>query len=146
MTDVSKLLQDIKGLPSEQKNTLILDVFKSYNLLELKEFSDAWCSAFGVSAAAPVMMGGTGPATPAEPAEKAAEPTEFNVILTDGGANKINVIKVVRTITNLGLKEAKELVDSAPKPVKEKVSKAEADKMKTDLEAAGAKVEVKGVA
>jgi large subunit ribosomal protein L7/L12 len=143
MTDVSKLLQDIKGLPSDQKNNLILDVFKSYNLLELKAFSDEWCSTFGVSAAMPTVVA---PSAAAEPVEKAAEPTEFNVILTDGGANKINVIKVVRTITNLGLKEAKELVDSAPKPVKEKASKQEAEKIKQDLEAAGAKVEVKGIA
>lgn len=143
MSDATKLLQDIKSLSSEAKNNLLLDVFKGYNLLELKAFNDMWCSAFGVSASAPVavMAGGA----PAAAEEKAAEPTEFNVVITDGGANKINVIKVVRTITNLGLKEAKELVDSLPKAVKEKVAKAEADKIKKDLEDAGAKVEVKGV-
>ena len=95
---------------------------------------------WGVSAAAPVAVAAAGGGAPAEAAE---EQTEFNVILASAGAQKINVIKEVRAITGLGLKEAKDLVDNAPKPVKEGVDKAEADKIKDQLEKAGATVEVK---
>lgn len=96
---------------------------------------------FGVTAAAPMMMASGAPTGAA--AAPAEEQTEFTVILADAGAQKINVIKAVKNATGLGLTEAKALVESAPKPVKENISKADADKLKADLEAAGAKVEVK---
>jgi large subunit ribosomal protein L7/L12 len=99
---------------------------------------DKW----GVTAAAPMMMGAMAPAAGA-PAAAAEEKTEFDVILKDAGANKINVIKVVREITSLGLKEAKDLVDGAPKAVKEAASKEEADQIKAKLVEAGATVEIK---
>lgn len=95
---------------------------------------------FGVTAAAPMVVAGGAPVAAAAPVE---EQTEFTVILADAGAQKINVIKAVKNATGLGLTEAKALVESAPKPVKENISKADADKLKADLEAAGAKVEVK---
>lgn len=117
----------------------IIESVATMSVLELSELIKKFEEKFGVSAAAPVavMAGGAAPAAAAE------EKTEFNVVLTDGGANKINVIKEVRAITGLGLKEAKDLVEGAPKAVKEGVSKAEAETMKKQLEAAGAKVEVK---
>lgn len=102
----------------------------------VKELEEKW----GVSAAPIAVAGGGGAAAPAEAAE---EQTEFDVILADGGASKIQVIKVVRELTSLGLKEAKELVEGAPKPVREGVSKEDAEDAKKKLEAAGAKVEVK---
>lgn len=102
----------------------------------IKTLEDKW----GVSAAAPVAVAAAPGGAAAGPVE---EKTEFNVILADAGGNKINVIKEVRTLTGLGLKEAKDLVEGAPKPLKEGVSKEEADKMKKTLEAAGAKVEIK---
>ncbi|MFZ1320461.1 MAG: 50S ribosomal protein L7/L12 [Ignavibacteria bacterium] len=94
---------------------------------------------FGVTAAAPMMMAGA----PAGAAPAAEEQTEFTVILAEAGTQKINVIKAVKNATGLGLTEAKSLVESAPKPVKENISKADADKLKAELEAAGAKVEIK---
>jgi len=103
----------------------------------VKELETKW----GVSAA-PVMVGGGGGGG-AAPAAAAEEKTEFTVVLADGGANKINVIKAVREITALGLKEAKDLVEGAPKPIKENIGKEEAEDIKKKLEAAGAKVEVK---
>lgn len=107
--------------------------------LELSELVKALEEKFGVSAAAPVMMAAGGAAGGAAAEEK----TEFTVELTDAGANKINVIKVVREATGKGLKEAKDLVDAAPKPVKENVAKAEAEELKKKLEEAGAKVTLK---
>ena len=120
----------------------LLDQFKEMNLLELSEFIKAFEEAFDVKAAtaAPMMMAGPGAAAGAEEAE---EQTEFDVILTGAGAQKIQVIKEVRALTSLGLKEAKDLVDGAPKPVLEKVAKEQADKAREQLEAAGASVEVK---
>jgi large subunit ribosomal protein L7/L12 len=103
----------------------------------VKELEEKW----GVSAAAPVAVAATVAA--AAPAEAAEEQTEFSVILTAAGDNKINAIKEVRAVTGLGLKEAKDLVESAPKPIKEGISKAEAGEIKQKLEAAGAKVELK---
>lgn len=108
-------------------------------LTEASQLVKALEEKFGVSAA-PVAVA-AGPAAAAAPA--AEEKTEFDVILKDGGANKINVIKVVRAVTGLGLKEAKDLVDGAPKTVKEQMPKADADKLKKELEEAGAKVELK---
>jgi large subunit ribosomal protein L7/L12 len=120
----------------------IVDDLSSLTVLEAAELSKLLEDKRGVSAAAPVAMaaaGGAGAAAAAPVEEK----TEFDVILTDAGAQKINVIKEVRAITGLGLKEAKDLVEGAPKPVKEGVAKADADKIKGQLEAAGAKVELK---
>ncbi|MBU6213474.1 MAG: 50S ribosomal protein L7/L12 [Actinomycetales bacterium] len=120
----------------------LLEAFKEMTLIELSEFVSQFEETFGVTAAAPVAMAAAAPAG-AAPAEAAAEQDEFDVILEDGGDKKIQVIKEVRTLTNLGLKEAKDLVEGAPKPVLEKVKKEEADKAKDLLEAAGAKVSIK---
>ncbi|HEY8529840.1 MAG TPA: 50S ribosomal protein L7/L12 [Paenibacillaceae bacterium] len=117
----------------------IIEAIKNMTVLELNELVKAIEEEFGVTAAAPVaVVAGGAAAAPQE-----AEQTEFDVILVEAGAAKINVIKVVREITGLGLKEAKDLVDGAPKPVKEKVSKEEAESIKAKLEEAGAKVELK---
>ena len=118
----------------------IVDDLSSLTVLEAAELSKMLEEKWGVSAAAPVAVAAAGGAAPAEAAE---EQTEFNVILVAAGAQKINVIKEVRAITGLGLKEAKDLVDNAPKPVKEAVDKAESQKIKDQLEKAGATVEVK---
>ncbi|GLS33685.1 LSU ribosomal protein L12P [Mesorhizobium albiziae] len=119
----------------------IVDDLSSLTVLEAAELSKLLEEKWGVSAAAPVAVAAAGGAAAA--AAPAEEKTEFDVILTDAGAQKINVIKEVRAITGLGLKEAKDLVEAAPKPVKEAVSKADADKFKAQLEAAGAKVDLK---
>jgi large subunit ribosomal protein L7/L12 len=121
----------------------LLDQFKDMNLLELSEFIKAFEEAFDVKAAAasPMMMAAAPGAAGA--GEEAEEQTEFDVILSAAGAQKIQVIKEVRALTSLGLKEAKDLVDGAPKPVLEKVAKEQADKAREQLEAAGATVEVK---
>lgn len=121
----------------------ILEAVKGLTVLELAELVKAFEEKFGVSAAAPVAVAAAPAAGAAAPAEAAAEQTEFDVIITAAGEKKINVIKVVREITALGLKEAKALVDEAPKPVKEKVSKEEAETIKAKLVEAGASVEVK---
>ena len=120
--------------------TKIVEDLSSLTVLEAAELSKLLEEKWGVSAAAPVAVATGGPAAPVAVVE---EKTEFDVILVEAGANKINVIKEVRVITSLGLKEAKDLVDGAPKPVKEAVSKAEAEDIKKKLEAAGAKVDVK---
>jgi large subunit ribosomal protein L7/L12 len=121
----------------------ILEAVKGMTVLELAELVKAFEEEFGVSAAAPVAVAAA-PGADAEAAAPAAEEqTEFDVILTAAGDKKVSVIKVVREITALGLKEAKELVDGAPKPVKEKISKEEAEAIKTKLEEAGASVELK---
>ena len=122
----------------------LLDAFASMNVLELADFKKAFEEKFGVTAAAPVAMAAVG-AVAAAPAaaSEVEEQTEFTAILSEIGPNKIPVIKVVRELTGLGLKEAKDLVDGAPKPVKEGVNKDEAAKIKAALEEQGAKVEVK---
>ena len=117
----------------------IMQAIENMTVLELSELVKALEEKFGVSAAAPVAVA----AAPAAGGAAAEEKSEFDVILASAGAGKINVIKVVREITGLGLKEAKELVDGAPKAVKEKVSKADAEGFKAKLEEAGATVEVK---
>jgi large subunit ribosomal protein L7/L12 len=117
----------------------IIEAVKNMTVLELNELVKAIEEEFGVTAAAPVVVAGGAAAG----GEAAAEKTEFDVILADGGAQKIKVIKVVREITGLGLKEAKDLVDNTPKPVKEGVSKEEAEEIKAKLEEAGASVEIK---
>ena len=119
----------------------IVDDLSALTVLEAAELSKLLEEKWGVSAAAPVAVAAAGGAAAA--AAPVEEKTEFDVVLADAGAQKINVIKEVRAITGLGLKEAKDLVEAAPKPVKEGVSKADADKFKAQLEAAGAKVELK---
>ena len=121
--------------------TELLDVFKNMTVLELNDFLKAFEDEFGVTAAAPVAVAAAGPG--AAPAEAAEEKDEFDVILNAAGDKKIQVIKVVRELTSLGLKEAKDLVDGAPKPVVEKASKEDAEKAKAKLEEAGASVELK---
>ena len=124
MADLAKLVDDLSAL----------------TVLEASELSKMLEEKWGVSAAAPVAVAAAAGAAPAEAAE---EKTEFDVVLADIGAQKLNVIKEVRAITGLGLAESKALVESAPKAIKEGVSKAEAEELKTKLEAAGAKVELK---
>lgn len=121
-----------------EKIAAMIEEIKALTVLELNELVKAIEEEFGVSAAAPVAVAGVAAAAPA-----AEEKTDFDVILSDVGANKIAVIKVVREITGLGLKEAKDLVDNAPKALKEGASKEEADSIKEKIEAAGAKVELK---
>ena len=120
----------------------LLDVFKNMTVLELNDFLKAFEEEFGVTAAAPVAVAAAGGGGAAAP-EAAEEQDEFDVVLLAAGDKKIQVIKVVRELTSLGLKEAKDLVDGAPKPVLEKVSKEDAEKGKTKLEEAGAQVEMK---
>jgi len=125
MADLAKIVEDLSAL----------------TVLEAAELSKLLEEKWGVSAAAPVAVAAAGGG--AAPAAAVEEKTEFDVILVEAGANKINVIKEVRAITGLGLKDAKDLVDGAPKPVKEQVNKAESEDIKKKLEAAGAKVELK---
>jgi large subunit ribosomal protein L7/L12 len=120
----------------------LLDAFKEMTLIELSEFVKQFEETFGVTAAAPVAVAAAGPAAGGA-AEVVEEQDEFDVILEDAGEKKIQVIKEVRTLTNLGLKEAKDLVEGAPKAVVEKVNKEAAEKVKPALEAAGAKGSVK---
>jgi large subunit ribosomal protein L7/L12 len=126
-------------------NDDLLDAFKEMTLLELSEFVKQFEETFNVSAAAPVAVaaGPAGAGAGAATEEAAEEQTEFDVVLTGAGEKKIQVIKEVRSLTSLGLKEAKDLVDSAPKPVLERVPKEQADKAKSQLEGAGATVELK---
>lgn len=123
-------------------NQEILDAIAAKSVLEISELIKMMEEKFGVSAAAAAVAVAAGPAAGAA-APAAEEKTEFTVVLAEAGANKVNVIKAVRELTGLGLKEAKDLVDGAPKPVKEGVNKADADAAKKKLEEAGAKVEVK---
>ena len=118
----------------------LLELFEQMTVLELKEFLDAFEERFDVTAAAPVAMAAPGGGAAAAPVEE--EKDEFNVVLTAAGGQKIQVIKEVRSLTSLGLKEAKDLVDAAPKPVLEGVDKAAAEKAKAQLEAVGATVEL----
>lgn len=124
---------------ASEKITAIIDSVKELSVLELKELIDAYCEEFGVSAVAAAAPAATGAAAGAAEEEK----TEFDVILAEAGATKMQVIKLVKEITGLGLKEAKAIVDGAPKAVKEKVSKAEAEDIQKKLTEAGAKVEIK---
>ena len=124
---------------ASEKITAIIDSVKELSVLELKELIDAYCEEFGVSAVATAAA----PAAAGAAAAAEEEKTEFDVILAEAGATKMQVIKLVKEITGLGLKEAKAIVDGAPKAVKEKVSKAEAEDIQKKLTEAGAKVEVK---
>jgi len=119
----------------------IVEKIEKLTLMEAAELKKALEEKFGVTAAAPIIMGGAMPAPGAAAAVE--EKTEFTVVLKEVGAQKINVIKVVRAATGLGLKEAKDLVDSAPKAIKESISKDDAEKLRKELEEAGAKVELK---
>ena len=121
----------------------ILDGIATMSVIELKELLDAFEEKFGVTAAAPVAAVAAAPAGGAPAAEAEEEKDEFDVVLTAAGDKKINVIKEVRSLTSLGLKEAKDLVDNAPKPILEKANKEDAEKAKEALEAAGASVELK---
>jgi large subunit ribosomal protein L7/L12 len=121
----------------------VVDYLSNLPVIQLAELVKELEGKWGVSAAAPVAMAMPGAAGGAPAAAAVEEKTEFDVILVDGGASKINVIKAVREVTSLGLKEAKDLVEGAPKPVKEGVGKEEAEEIKKKLEGAGAKVEVK---
>jgi len=124
----------------------LLEAFEQMTVLELSDFKKKFEDRFGVTAAAPVAFAGAAPAAGAGAAPAAAveeEQTEFSAVLTEVGPNKIPVIKVVRELTGLGLKEAKDLVDAAPKPVKDAVARDEAEKIKAALEEQGAKVEIK---
>ena len=121
-----------------EKSTQILDLVKGLTILELADLVKALEEEFGVSAAPVAAVGAVAAAAPV-----VEEKTEFDVVLTDAGASKLNVIKAVRSITGLGLKEAKDMVEGCPKPVKEGVSKEDAEKIKADLTAAGATVEIK---
>ncbi|MDD3429990.1 MAG: 50S ribosomal protein L7/L12 [Oscillospiraceae bacterium] len=123
---------------ASEKITKFVEEVKTLTVLELNELVKAIEEEFGVSAAAPVMVAGAGAAAPA-----AEEKTEFDVVLVDAGASKMGVIKLVKEITGLGLKESKEIVDGAPKTVKEAASKSDAEDIKAKLEEAGAKVELK---
>ena len=124
---------------ASEKITAIIDQVKELSVLELKELIDTYCEEFGVSAvAAAAPAAGAAAAAPAE-----EEKSEFDVILKSAGGSKMGVIKLVKEITGLGLKEAKAIVDGAPKAVKEKASRAEADDIKKKLEEAGAEVELK---
>jgi len=127
---------------AETKVEQALAIIEGMTVLELAELVKAMETKFGISAAAPVAVAAA-PAAAAADAAPAEEKTEFTVMLTDVGANKINVIKAVRELTNLGLKESKDLVEAAPKAIKENVNKDDAAAAKAKLEAAGAKVEVK---
>ncbi len=126
---------------ASEKTMKFIEEIKSMTVLELAELVKAIEEEFGVTAAAPVAV--AGPAAGAAAGGAAEEQTEFNVVLVEAGAEKIKVIKVVREITGLGLKEAKDLVDGAPKPIKEGVSKQEADEIAAKFAETGAKIEVK---
>jgi len=119
----------------------LLEKISNLTLSEASELKKALEDKFGVTAAAPIMMAGVAGSAPNAAAEE--EKTEFTVVLTDVGANKINVIKAVKNATGLGLTESKALVEGTPKPVKENIPKADAEKLKAELEAAGAKAEIK---
>jgi large subunit ribosomal protein L7/L12 len=123
--------------------TELLDAFKEMTLIELSEFVKQFEETFDVKAAAPAAMMMAAPGAAAAPAEEVEEQSEFDVVLESDGGKKIQVIKVVRELTGLGLKEAKDLVEAAPKPVLEKANKEAAEKAKTKLEAEGAKVTLK---
>ncbi len=135
--------EEKKAVEVPTKFAKLVEEIEKMSVLDLSELVKVLEDKFGVSAAAPMMMGGMMPAAGAGAGEAAVEQTEFDVELTAAGAQKINVIKAVREITGLGLKESKDLVDGAPKLVKEKISKADAENMKKKLEEAGASVTIK---
>ena len=141
MTDKKEEKKEEVKVPEKFKK--LVDEIEKMSVLDLSELVTILEDKFGVSAAAPMMMGAMPAAGAGEGGEAAEAKAEFDVEVTSAGDAKINVIKAVREITGLGLKDAKDLVDAAPKVIKEKVAKAEAEEMKKKLEAAGAKVELK---
>lgn len=141
--DVQALVEKIGALSSEDKGVLIMEVVKAATVLELSAWVKDFQEEFGVSAAAPMMAVAAPAADAGAGAAAAEEKTEFDVILENAGGSKIQVIKEVRGLTGLGLKEAKELVDGAPKPIKEGANKETAEEIKAKLEAAGATVTIK---
>lgn len=145
MSTQVEISENIKSLKDEEKSQLLLEVISNSSVLWLRDFIKSFEDKFGVTAAMPMVAAAGPSAAPAdtEHAEEKAEKTTFDVILQSSGANKIQVIKVIRAITNLGLKEAKTLSDTPPQPVKTGVSKEEAEKISKELEAAGAKIEIK---
>jgi large subunit ribosomal protein L7/L12 len=143
-TKVQGVVSSIRGLTDDEKTAVLLQTIGDSSVFWLSTFVKAMEQKFGVTAAAaPIAVSAAPAAAQAAAAETAEEKTQFDVILKEIGANKIQVIKIVRQLTDLVLKDAKDLVEAAPKPVKTAVPKAEAEKMKKDLEAAGAKVELK---
>ncbi|MEW6534930.1 MAG: 50S ribosomal protein L7/L12 [Candidatus Auribacterota bacterium] len=144
MAEVAKLIEQINGLTAEDRAKLGLEIVKNLTMLEISNWVSMMEEEFGVTAAAPVAVAAVGAVAGGEGAGAVAEePTEFNVMLMGSGEKKIQVIKEVRAITNLGLKEAKDLVDNPPKAVKENVSKEEAQEIKKKLEEVGATIEIK---
>jgi large subunit ribosomal protein L7/L12 len=139
--DVKSILTKVGGLDAANRKALGIEIIKGLTVLEVSDWVKAMEEEFGVSAAAPMAAFAAAPQAAA--AEAKEEKTSFTVVLTGAGDKKIQVIKEVRAITSLGLKEAKDLVDGAPKPVKENVAKEEAEELKKKLEAAGATVEIK---
>jgi len=137
---VTAVLEQVKQLSDEERTAFGVDFISGQSVLWLANFSKTLQDKLGVQAAMPMMAG---PAAAAPAAEKAEEKTTFDVVLKEAGANKIQVIKAVREQTTLGLKEAKDLVDAVPKPVKQKISREEADQVKAKLEEVGASVEIK---
>lgn len=132
-----------KAAETESRTDAVVALLKEMTLLEVNDLVKKLEDEFGVTAAMPVMAAGAMPAAGGAPAAAEEEQTEFDVMLNASGDKKIQVIKVVRAVTGLGLKEAKELVDGAPKAVKEKVSRKEADEVKAQLEEVGAQIEIK---
>lgn len=141
--DLKAIIKKISELNPADRKALGLEMVKNLTVLELSEWVKSMEQEFGVSAAAPVAAVAAAPGAAAAAGEAKAEKTTFSVILTSAGDKKIQVIKEVRAITSLGLKEAKDLVEGAPKPVKENVSKEEAEEIKKKLVAAGGAVEIK---
>ena len=139
MADVANLVEEATKLNDEEFGQFLGDLVAKQSVLRIAGSVKVLEEKFGVSAAAPVAMA----AGPAAPAEQEEEKSEFDVVLKDIGGEKIKVIKAVRAVTSLGLKEAKEMVEGAPQTVKEALPKEEAEKVKADLEAAGATVELK---
>jgi large subunit ribosomal protein L7/L12 len=143
MPTVDDVVKTVHEMGEAEKSQVLLEVISKSSVLWLKDFVKSFEEKFGVTASAPMMAMPAAGAVAAPSAEAAEEKTIFDVILKDAGPNKIQTIKVVRTLTNLGLKEAKDLVDKAPQPIKTGVSKEEAQKVIKELETAGAKAEIK---
>ena len=141
MADVNALLEESQKLSDEERSQFATELVSKQSVLWLANWVKTLETKFGVSASAPVIVGAVGGAAPA--AAAAEEKTTFDVVLKEIGTNKLQVIKVVRASTNLGLKEAKDLVEKAPQTVKAGATKEEADKLKKELEATGAKIELK---
>ena len=143
MAKIEEVLKTVKSLDDKEKNQLLLEVISDSSVLWLKDFVKAFEDKFGVTASVPVIAGAPMAPPGAASTEAAEEKTTFDVILKEIGSNKIQVIKTVRAVTSLGLKEAKTLVESAPQAVKTGIPKDEAEKILKELETAGAKTEIK---